>query len=157
MPGSMASFNKSRSRDINLEIAISEHQQKLTYYGFNETALNSFSKELATEYSKLDNFHIVFEKGIKTYRLAEILDEYLPRNKEIDFLNIDVEGIDYEVLKSNNWSKYRPKIVLIEELQELSMDELSKSKIVDFMQKNSYKLYCKTLNTLIFKLYKDIQ
>jgi FkbM family methyltransferase len=152
MPGSMATFNKSRTRDINLEIAISEHQQKLTYYGFNETALNTFSQELASEHSKLDDFHIVFEKAIKTYTLAEILDEYLPQNKEIDFLNIDVEGIDYQVLKSNNWSKYRPKIVLVEELQELSMDEISKSKIVNFMQKNSYKLYSKTMNTLIFKL-----
>jgi FkbM family methyltransferase len=152
MPGSMATFNKSRTRDINLEIAISDHQHELTYYGFNETALNSFSQELATEYSKLDNFHIVFEKAIKTYTLAEILDEYLPQNQEIDFLNIDVEGIDYQVLKSNNWSKYRPKIVLVEELHELSLDEVSESKIVNFMQKSSYNLYCKTINTLIFKL-----
>lgn len=153
MPGIKDTFDKLRSRDINLEIAISDYPKNLTYYGFNESALNSFSQELANQYSQLDGYNIILKKIIKTYTLAEILDEYLPQNQKIDFLNIDVEGMDYEVLKSNNWSKYRPEIVLIEELNKFSADELRESKIVGFMQDNNYQLYCKTLNTLIFKIY----
>jgi FkbM family methyltransferase len=153
MPGSMVTFNEIRSRDINLEIAISNYQKNLTYYGFNEPALNSFSQDIANQYSQLDGYKIVFKKLIKTSTLSEILDEYLPQNQNIDFLNIDVEGMDYEVLKSNDWSKYRPQIVLIEELNSFSIDELSQSKVVSFMQENNYQFYCKTINTLIFKIH----
>ncbi|HIB94217.1 MAG TPA: SAM-dependent methyltransferase, partial [Candidatus Lambdaproteobacteria bacterium] len=46
-PGSMKIFQKFRPRDINLEIAISEKEQQLTYFMFNEPALNSFSKSLS--------------------------------------------------------------------------------------------------------------
>ncbi|MHC5939488.1 FkbM family methyltransferase [Nostoc sp.] len=30
-------------------------------------------------------------------------NQYLPLNQEIDFLSVDVEGSDLQVLKSNNW------------------------------------------------------
>ena len=46
--------------------------------------------------------------------MSKILDIYLNNNNDIDFLNIDAEGSDLDVLKSNDWSKYRPKFVLVE-------------------------------------------
>ena len=42
---------------------------------------------------------------MRTRTLENILDEYLPEGQLIDFLTIDVEGMDFEVLKSNNWEK----------------------------------------------------
>ncbi len=39
MPGSMDLFNRLRHRDINLERAVSDSKQILTYYAFNEPAL----------------------------------------------------------------------------------------------------------------------
>ena len=47
LPGSMKVFKKFRPRDTNLEIAISEKEQNLTYYMFNEPALNGFSKSIS--------------------------------------------------------------------------------------------------------------
>ena len=44
MPGSMKLFNKFCPRDINIEKLISDKTQTLTYYAFNEPALNGFSK-----------------------------------------------------------------------------------------------------------------
>lgn len=45
---------------------------------------------------------ILFEKKIKAYPLAQILDKYLPAQQKIDFLTIDAEGLDLMVLQSNN-------------------------------------------------------
>ena len=45
MPGSMIAFEAARPKDINLEIPISDTTETLTYYSFNEPALNTFSKE----------------------------------------------------------------------------------------------------------------
>jgi hypothetical protein len=41
------------------------------------------------------------------------LDKYVPPGQEIDFLSVDVEGLDYDVLLSNNWQKYRPKVIVV--------------------------------------------
>ena len=53
MPGSMRLFNKYRTRDKNIEIAISDASQNMKYYIFNESALNTFSEEMANFLQKL--------------------------------------------------------------------------------------------------------
>ncbi|MCK5460340.1 FkbM family methyltransferase, partial [Candidatus Parcubacteria bacterium] len=83
----------------------------------------------------------------------EVLDKNLPNNTNIDFLSIDVEGLDYQVLKSNNWQKYRPEIVLIEDLKK-SLTDIFNSNITIFMQKQGYQLYAKTFNTVFYKKIK---
>ena len=38
--------------------------------------------------------------------------------KKFNFLNIDIEGLDYQVLKSINLNKYRPNLICIEILDK---------------------------------------
>lgn len=155
-PGSMDIFKQIRPNDINLEFAISDCRQTLTYYEFNEPAINGFSKEISNERDGLERYRLISKREIQTYTLQEVLDEYLPKNQEIDFLTVDVEGLDYEVLSSNNWQKYRPKLVLAEYLSAsslistASLNEILKSKLCLFMEKQGYQLYAKSVNTLIF-------
>ena len=149
MPGSMKSFKKIRPRDINLEKAIADKKQVLTYYIFNEPALNGFSKELSEERDGKGNYFIKFTKDIETTTLNEILDNYLPKNQEIDFLSIDVEGLDFVVLKSINLEKYKPKIILIEILGS-SLSEINNNEISKYLINYGYSIYAKTINTVIF-------
>lgn len=150
MPESMVPFNKIRSRDINIEKPISDKKQVLTYYAFNEPALNGFSKELSEErVSQDNNYHIIFEKDIETSTLEEILDINLPKNKQIDFLSIDVEGLDFMVLKSNNFEKYKPKVILIEILGS-SLKNIEDNEIAKYLKKFDYTIYAKAVNTVIF-------
>jgi FkbM family methyltransferase len=151
LPGSMGSFNESRPRDINLECAISDKAHELTYYEFNEPALNSFSKELAEQREGLRDYRLIGTRKITTHRLADILAEHLPKNQQIDFLNVDVEGLDLQVLRSNDWEKYRPTYVLAENLQREAMDRLPTAPVVVYMREIGYELYSKTVNTLIFR------
>jgi FkbM family methyltransferase len=151
MPGRMKIFNEIRSDDINLEIAVSDISEILTYYEFNETALNGFSKELATKHDGVHNYKIVASYPIQTRRLDDILDEYLPENQEIDFLSVDVEGLDLKVLRSNNWNKYRPDVILAESVSNESIDKLLHSDICTYMSSCGYHLYSKLFFTMIFK------
>lgn len=73
----------------------------------------------------------------------------MPVNQEIDFLSIDVEGLDFAVLESNDWKRFRPKCVLVEALQ-MPLQDAMNSDIFLFMQKQEYVLFAKTYNTLIF-------
>lgn len=148
MPGSMIAFDKLRPRDINIERPISDKKQILTYYAFNEPALNTFSKELAVEYEK-ENYFIKFTRDIETTTLEDVLDRNLPKNQDIDFLSVDVEGLDFMVLKSNNFEKYKPKIVLIEILGN-SFSEIENNKIADYLRQCGYSIFAKTVNTVFF-------
>lgn len=150
MPGSMALFSKLRPRDINLEIAVSDRNEDKTYFILNEPALNTFSEVLANEYCQTGSYWILQEKKIRTRSLGSILNEHLNKSKEIDFLSIDVEGYDFQVLRSNDWSKYRPKIILIECL-DYNFEEFTNSDLNTFMKKNGYVFFAKTVNTVFFK------
>ena len=65
-------------------------------------------------------------------RLENILDQCdIPPN--IDFLSLDVEGYELEVLIGINLDKYRPNYMLIE-LWDTNQDEVN-----NFLEKNNYK------------------
>jgi FkbM family methyltransferase len=150
-PGSMNLFNKLRKRDVNLEIPVSSKSQKMLFYIFNEPALNGFSKDISQERHKGNNkYHIVRTEYLITKTLSEILDEHLPGNSNIDFLSIDVEGLDFDVIKSNDWSKYRPRLVLVEILNS-SISDLNQSKIAKYLFNQGYEFYAKTVNTVFFR------
>jgi FkbM family methyltransferase len=152
MPGIINLFNTQRKRDITLEIGISEKGGSLDYYMFNESALNGFSSNLFNErHNNKDIYKIVGIKKIKTIPLGDVLDQYLPENKNIDFMSIDVEGLDFEVLKSNNWNKYKPKFLLIEFLDK-NIEEVIRDDIYKFLINLNYIFIAKTQLTCIFKL-----
>lgn len=148
-PDAISIFQKERPKDLNLQLGVAAEADKLKYYHFNDPALNTFDFKLSKRRLKTSPFLITKIEEINVEKLENILDKYLPKKKVIDFLSIDVEGFDLEVLQSNNWVKYRPKYVLVEELN-FRFREINKSQINIFMKNKNYELFAKTYNTLFF-------
>jgi FkbM family methyltransferase len=145
MPGSMAKFNLIRSEDINLELGISNSGKSSEYYMFQPSSINTFSKRLATKQME-KGYDFLNSKITNTMKLESVLDEHLPKNQNIDFLSVDVEGLELDALKSNNWDKYRPIIVLVESLElgnKIAMDE--------FFHQIKYKMIAQTKNNLFYR------
>ena len=120
----------------------------MTYHVFNEPALNTFSLEEANK-KNVTPYRIIKTLQIPVRPLVDILDEHLPENTIIDFMSVDVEGFDYQVILSNDWIKYRPKIVLVELLRADIKDFLN-VPIYQLLIKNNYNLLAKTMNTAFF-------
>ena len=151
MPGSMEAFKKERPEDINLELGISKHEGALVYHMFNEPALNTFSEVEAKKKDGLGVYKIIEKRTIATYPLKVVLDKYL-QQETIDFMTIDVEGLDLEVVESNDWELYRPMLVLVEDLKKQPLMELpAYSDLYNIMVSHEYVLVAKTFNTLFFK------
>ncbi|NIG54440.1 FkbM family methyltransferase [Chitinophaga sp. Cy-1792] len=148
-PGTMALFNKHRPGDTNLEMGVSREPQHLTYSIFNEPALNTFSEERVREYTQKECYKVIDSKKIETMPLAAILDRHL-KSTTIDFMTIDVEGMDLEVLRSNNWHKYRPAIVLVESTP-YELEKGNNSELLKFMDQKGYGLFAKTFYTYFFR------
>ena len=152
-PGSMAPFKQMRHNDINLEIGISDSVEELNYYIFDVPALNTFSKERAQFLQSNSHYKLINTVLVNTKPLKQVFEEYLPSNQNIDFLSVDVEGLDYNVLLSNDWELYRPYIVLIEEFDS-SIDKICRSNTCKFLNSKGYEFFSKTYNTVFFR---DIQ
>lgn len=148
MPGSMRLFNKWRPRDINLEIGVANTSGVKEYYVFSEPALNGFSWDISKKYEHDYGHQIKEIIKVKVLPLRDILAERL-ENNSVDFMNVDVEGCDLEVLQSNDWTRYRPKIVLAEILNS-SLHSLTSHPLVQFMGQQDYVVYGKLVNTVFF-------
>ncbi|MEK7621060.1 MAG: FkbM family methyltransferase [Patescibacteria group bacterium] len=111
IPRLLKVFEKKRKRDINLNIAVSEKKGTLKFREYPEhDGFSTLSTESKGEESKLNIPYNDY--SVKVDSLENIFSEN--SIKKIDFLKIDVEGYEFEVLKSNNWEKYRPTVVCIE-------------------------------------------
>lgn len=149
LPNSKALFNKWRPRDLSLELGVSMMPSNMKYYLFNEPALNTFDPSLAKERDGLRNFRMIGTKDVPSLPLSSILDTHLPANQTIDFLSVDVEGLDLQVLQSNDWNKYRPRFVVAECLKT-DILSINTDPIVHYLVSLGYKALAKTGNSVIF-------
>jgi len=150
MPGSMRLFNIIRKKDINLEVPVSSKKSLLTYYMFNEPALNTFSMDIAERRNGFNGYKLIGEQDILTSRLDELLLKHNIKEDQIDLLSIDVEGLDLDVLLSLNLELNRPKLILIEDLPDVKGNEASETEV--YLGRYNYFKVASTKNTMFFKL-----
>jgi FkbM family methyltransferase len=75
---------------------------------------------------------------VKTLTFDDIMANY-PNRTYIDFLSLDVEGSEFVVLNTIDFSKYKFGLLTIENNGELE-DERNKGKnLIDFMNRKGYK------------------
>jgi len=104
-----------RPRDRNLNTGISDKPGSLILRAYTKAdGLSTFSKEMQNDYVKSKDKITDEYKDYKVYvvTLKDIFEEN--KVKTINFMKIDVEGFEYEVIKSNDWNKYRPEVICIE-------------------------------------------
>lgn len=148
-PGSMHLFRKHRPRDINIECGVGTHDESLAYFRFDEPALNTFSEEEA----KLKNappYRLLDSIIVRMRPLRDILAEVVPAGQAIDFMSIDVEGLDLDVLESNDWGRFRPAIILTEALRT-NILELEQLPAVRLLAEFGYRAVAKAYDSLYFQ------
>lgn len=148
LPGTKKLFERARPRDITIECGVGSKEGVLTYFAFNEPALNTFS-ELEAKKKDVSPYHIVDKLRIPVVTLKSILDQYLPVGQQIDFMTIDVEGFDHEVVSSNDWNQYRPRVVLVE-LLNAGIEKLELHPTSQLLKAHDYRVFAKTYNTYFF-------
>jgi len=149
-PDAIKAFRRDRPSDINICVGVSDKAGELSFHFFNEPALNTFDADLAAERARLPDYRLVETRSVPVRRLDHLLTEYLPRDRKIDFMSIDVEGMDLSVLRSNDWSRFRPALLLVE-AHERTVAAVENDPIALFAVGTGYRLIAKTLNTLIYE------
>ena len=125
-------FNHLRPKDTNLNLAISKTNGYVEmYYQKKLSQLPTIKKENANNVftGKIKN------KKILSKTLTEVLNKSKYSEKKIDFLDIDAEGADLDVLESLDFSKYSPELICVEYIGKDKKD----SNIFKFLINNGYE------------------
>jgi FkbM family methyltransferase len=113
-PSGYEKFQKERKRDKNLNIGISNKSGELKLRTYTSGGLSTFSENVKQQYeARPDNDTREFKEiTVPVRQLKEVFVEN--DVKHIDFMKVDVEGYEYELLESNDWKQYRPEVLCIE-------------------------------------------
>ena len=144
----------------------------MEYWMFEDGAANTFSAVQAKKNQEEAGRKLIGTRRIPIWTLKKILDRYVPKGQKIDLLSVDVEGMDEEALRSNDWKKYRPTMIIAEDLR-FDLEKWVDGKmpagpgladwgplrpgprgglgVVWFLMEKGYKLVAKTPYSLIFK------
>ena len=137
-------FKFMRPDDLNYKCAVSETKKKVNlYYQKEHSQLISINKLTAKKFIK----GRLKKKIINSFSLEEILSWGKYKDYEIDFLDVDVEGADLQVLKGLNFSKRKPKLICV----EIHQKNFKKHKIYRFLIKKKYKLIWHVSFSFLFK------
>ena len=150
LPGSKVQFDAARPGDTNLELLVSINEGMTDFYLFEPSLMNTMSEKQALKNQKFDWCKLLEVVKIPSLPLSKILDKYLPPGKGIDFMSIDVEGAEISVLKSNNWEKYAPDVLLVE-IIDMNIEDIFATDVHRYLKALSYNLFAKTGNTLFYK------
>ena len=147
--------------DINLNLAISDKQEETDLYFYHSSSpINTLNKSIA----KFQKASVNEIKKIKTVTLNDVLKK-INFYEEIDYLNIDVEGMELNVLAGFNITKFKPKVISVEfldlkikklEFKNNNVDNLINSDLYKHLIRNEYYFVNWLHGDLIF-IHKDFR
>ncbi len=146
-------FKIARPKDINLNYAISDIEKEVDLFFYHDSSpINTLSKNVSNfQKAKVNKI-----KKIQTKILDNIL-ENLDFKNHIDYMNIDVEGHEEQVLKGFNIAKYKPSVISIEYL-DLNMKKLEfkNNDINNVLNSNLYKYFIRNNYFFVNWLHGDL-
>jgi len=137
-------FNIARKRDINLNCAISDFNEKTFYFQNGMINQQNSLQKSSDDQIKVD---------INCYTLNTVLENN--DFHDFDYLNVDVEGTELNVIKGINFKKYKPKLITIEN-NELIPEEYFQSEIFKLLEQNNY-VFVNKVGVTNFFLIKSLK
>lgn len=144
-------IKKERPNEISLNVGVGlESGEKADFYIMNVPTLNTFSKEEAEKYVSYGSKNIKEVIKLPLLTVNQIIETYF-KGKSPNFISLDVEGMDTQIIKSFDFDKYKPEVFCIETLTYTEDNSEKKlNNIIEFMIDKGYLLYADTFINSIF-------
>jgi len=127
-------FNLIRPHDINVNCAVSNKEEEISYwtngdYSHTSSLSSSFVSEKGGYTQKTTN----------SYKLTSIIDNTKYKDQKIDYLTVDAEGHDLEVLESLDFDRYYPSLIAVETYKAV-LSDVEKTDLYQFLFTRGYRL-----------------
>lgn len=143
-------IKNKRSRDTCLNIGVgTTHVKSSDFYIMSADTLSTFSRTDAELLEKRDGQKIVNVLKVPLVPVNEIIDRHM--GKSPNFVSLDIEGLDLDILKTFDFKRFRPEVFCVETLTYTSNNSEQKiPEIIDFMKGQNYFVYADTYINTIF-------
>lgn len=138
-------YSEKRPRDLFVNCGVGADVGEMPYVMHANPVFNTFSPERAREVERKaaekPGRRAVREVSTPVKPLSLIIDEtgFLERvDGRIDFLSVDVEGLEAEVLQGVDFDRVRPRLVVVEHLRRGRRDSVDNSDVVRAMARVGY-------------------
>lgn len=143
-------IQKVRSEDKIIHAGISTSlEEEADFFVFNEKGLNTFDPKEAESRSNMEGYSIVQTVKVPLVSINKVIENNF--EKFPDFLSIDIEGLDLDVLKSLNFEKFPIPVICVESCVFSENHKRPKDRsIIEFMLSQDYQIYADTYVNTIF-------
>jgi FkbM family methyltransferase len=144
-PDTIERFRRSRPGDVNIRAAVSDRARAVLYVRYASGATNRIVDDSGAGTVSLTGEAAVSTERMTTRTLADILGGLPSPPTSIDFLNVDCEGEDLNVLRSLDWSRWQPLVIAIE-----AHVATERAAIREWLASRGYSLVARLLMTAVF-------
>jgi FkbM family methyltransferase len=144
-------IKKVRTNEVCLNVGIGydfdeDKTVSFEFYIMSSRTLNTFSKEEAERLDRTSDYKIIDKINVPVMHINKLFKEHFVP----DFISIDVEGIDFEIIKSINLDEYRPIVFCIETAEFSPIPPGKKTyKCIEYLTERGFILYADTFNNSI--------
>ena len=119
------------------------------FFVMSENTLNTFLKTEAERYQSYGQPRLAKTIKVELKTIHDILETHFVGCPNL--VSLDVEGMDYQILQSLDFKKYRPEVFCLETLTYTeNKSERKLTEIISLMQVNGYLAYADTYINTIF-------
>lgn len=143
-------FKKIRNKDKNLNIGVGTSDNKeADFYIMSSSTLSTFSKEEANRFVKNEGQKIKCILKVPIFSINQIIIDHFKNFP--NFISIDIEGLDFDVLKSFDFKKFNTEVFCVETLTFTEgANETKLENIIKLMKEKGYFVYADTYINTIF-------
>lgn len=105
-------LQQRRPYDRNVQVAVGDREDVLVLNVLGNSGLSTLDDSIAEKHVQAG--WSVERQEVPVTTLAMIWKRYVPVGQDVHFLKVDVEGFEEAVLRGNDWSMYRPWVVVVE-------------------------------------------
>lgn len=143
-------FEPHRPEDTNLNVGIGPEAGMLKYFEMENSRLNTFSEEEVKTYVEKEGLTVLRQSEVQVLTIQQVLEQYC-NGVFPDFMSVDTEGLDFEIVKSIDFEANYPKVVCLETLTFSASGKGEKRyNLIEYMKSQGYWLYGDTYINSIF-------
>ena len=118
-----ALFLEARPRDTNLCAAVGRPRGRVAFHPTGTRGHGTLDATLASARCAGRP-----AERVPAMLLSDVIDCHGPDEGEIDFLKIDVEGWEAGVIASGDWTRHRPRVLVIEAVDDKPGHQVNKTR-----------------------------
>lgn len=139
-------FEKFRPRDKFINACVSDKRETVMYHRFKESACNTVmgnTEELLAGNDQ-GSYGFMSAEKMETLEINALLEKTVD-GRPIDFLSLDIEGMDEAVFRALDFKRFSPLIIAA----EIGIERWTQPDFQSFIESKGYRVQSHAVHTLI--------